>query len=220
MARTEARVGSRWERGGQQPRSHATQDAFLDAAEALFGKRGVEGTSVTDVARQAKRSIGSLYHHFQNKEMLVMAVVDRILGDLDRGIANAHDAAQWDGLSISGVFRRYVDRALELDRARPGYKRILIEVSLTDAETRERYKRLRRRLGEGITQRVLDRRNEIGHADPETAVRFAVDQLSATLTARLDREMTPTQLEDCTDAAFADEAVASMCAYLKLDAES
>ncbi len=208
---------SRWERGGMQPRSRATQDAFLDAAEALFGKSGVEGTSVTAVARHAKRSIGSLYHHFRNKEMLVLAVVDRILGDLDQGIANAHDAAQWDGLSIAGVFQRYVDRALELDRTRPGYKRILIEVSLTDEGTRERYKRLRRRLGEGIAERVLDRREEIGHPNPETAARFAVDQLSATLTARLDRDMTPTQLEERSDATFTAEAVASVCAYLRLE---
>ncbi len=216
MARTQATVESRWARGGQQPRSHATQDAFLDAAEALFGKHGVEGTSVTEVARRAERSIGSLYHHFQNKEMLVMAVVDRILGDLDRGIANAHDAAQWEGLSIGGVFRRYVDRALALDRARPGYKRILLEVSLSDAETRGRYKRLRRRLGEGLTQRVLDRRDEIGHPDPETAARFAVDQLNATLTARLDRAMTPTQFETSTDAEFTTEVIASVGAYLAL----
>ena len=206
---------SRWQRAGQQSRSHATQDAFLDAAEALFGSRGVETTSVTDVAGHAGRSIGSLYHHFRNKETLVMAVADRILADMDGAVANAHDPEQWAGLSIEGIVRRFVGRALERDRTRPGYKRILLEVSLTDPETRERYKRFRRRLGAGLTERILDRRDDIGHADPETAARFAVDQLSAMLAARLDRETTPTELEQRSDEDFTAEAVDSVHAYLR-----
>ena len=209
-------IRSRWERAGQQPRSFETQDAFLASAEALFGARGVEPTSVTDVAKHASRSIGSLYHHFKNKEMLVKAVVDRILGEMDTAIANAHDASQWEALSVEGVVRRFVGRSLALDRTRPGYKRILIEVSLTDPETQDRYRNLRRRLGEGLTERLLDKRHAIGHPDPETAARFAVDQLSAMLTARLDREATPTELETRSDEEFIEEAVGSIRAYLRL----
>ena len=63
---------------------------------------------------------------------------------------------------------------------------------------------------------LLDRRENIGHPDPDTAARFAVDQLSAMLWARLDRVMTPTQLEDCDDEAFTAEAIASVNAYLRL----
>jgi hypothetical protein len=36
------------------------------------------------------------------------------------------------------------------------------------------------------------------------------------LWARLDRVMTPTQLEDCDDEAFTAEAIASVNAYLRL----
>ncbi len=212
---SQPKLVSRWRRAGQQPRSRTTQDALLAAAEELFGRRGVDSTAVTAVARHAGRSIGSLYHHFESKETLVVAVVDRILGDLEAGISSSHDPTRWEGLTIEDIVRRFVGTALELEGARPGYKRVLIEVSLTDHETRERYKQLRRRLSEGLTQRLLDRRHEIGHPDPETAARFAVDQLSAMLAARLDREATPTELESRSDEDFTAEAVASVSAYLR-----
>jgi len=206
----------RWESPGRQTRSHATQQAFLDAAEALFSRDGIESTSVNDVAEQAQRSIGSLYHHFQKKETLVLAVVDRILDDLDRVIELRLRPPHYGGLGISDILSDYVRTALSIERERPGYKRILFEVGLVDPETRSAYKRFRQRLDGGLVVLLLERRNEIGHSDPETAARFVADQLSAMLWARLDRVMTPTQLEDRDDADFVAETVASASAYLQL----
>jgi AcrR family transcriptional regulator len=206
----------RWESHGRQPRSQATQDALLDSAEALFASAGIDATAVTDVALGAKRSIGSLYHHFQNKETLVLAVVDRVLRDLEAVIETPLKPSHWHGLGIPDIVRNYVQTALAIERSRPGYKRILVEVGLHDAQTLSAYKRFRRRLDGGLTQLLLDRRENIGHPDPDTAARFAVDQLSAMLWARLDRVMTPTQLEDCDDEAFTAEAIASVNAYLRL----
>jgi AcrR family transcriptional regulator len=209
----------RWESPGQQPRSHATQAAFLDAAEALFSSSGIEATSVNDVAKQARRSIGSLYHHFQKKEILVLAVVDRILGDLDRVTELRLRPSHTKDLGIPDIVGDYVQTALSIERGRPGYKRILIEVGLGDPQTRSAYKRFRQRLDGGLIALLLERRSEIGHSDPEMAARFVVDQLSAMLWARLDRVMTPTQLENHGDADFMAEALASVSAYLKLGQE-
>ena len=96
----------------------------------------------------------------------------------------------------------------------------VVFAGLIDEETRSAFKRFRHRLDGGLVGLLLERRSEIGHSDPETAARFVVDQLSAMLWARLDRVMTPTQLEDRDDADFVAETVRSASAYLQLRADS
>ncbi len=206
----------RWQRRGTQARSHRTQDAFLDAAEDLFAKRGVEHTSVTDVAESAQRSIGSLYHHFENKQTLVTAVVGRITDDLEASIDAAIEPTQWRSHGITEIIDRYLTTSLALSHGRPGYKRITIEVSLTDPTTRDRYRELRQRLDQGLADLFLERRAEIGHPDPEIATRFAVDQLTAMLAARLDPDLSPTLLRGTSDTTYVQETIASVRAYLQL----
>lgn len=65
----------------QKPRStrrqRVTRDSILDAAEVLFIDRGYHGTRVSEVARLADVSIGSIYVHFENKEGLYAALMER-----------------------------------------------------------------------------------------------------------------------------------------------
>ncbi|MEM9035502.1 MAG: TetR/AcrR family transcriptional regulator [Actinomycetota bacterium] len=211
------RTEGRWRRPGTQARSQTTQDAFLDAAERLFAREGVAATAVTEVAAEAGRSIGSLYHHFDNKETLVGAVVDRVLARLEAGVDLGLDPTLVDGRSISDLVAAYVRASLRSEADRPGAKRTVVEVALSDDETRRRYAAMRRRLDDGLVALFLDRRDEIGHPDPETACRFAVDQLTGMLAARLDPMRMPTQLERADDDAFVAEARASVSAYLQLD---
>lgn len=48
-------------RTGQQSRSQKTQASLLEAAARLFGGKGIEATSVADVAAAASCSVGSVY---------------------------------------------------------------------------------------------------------------------------------------------------------------
>ncbi|MBW1711701.1 MAG: TetR/AcrR family transcriptional regulator [Deltaproteobacteria bacterium] len=51
---------------------------ILDAATALFGRRGYSATTVESVTRAAGLSRGSLYWHFKSKSDLLGAVVERL----------------------------------------------------------------------------------------------------------------------------------------------
>ncbi len=44
------------------------QEAILEAALACFTEQGIEATTINDIRAQARCSIGSIYHHFGNKE--------------------------------------------------------------------------------------------------------------------------------------------------------
>ena len=199
-----------------QARSRVSREAFLDAAESLFSISGIAQTAVTDVAAEAGRSIGSLYHQFDDKAALVAAVVDRITEHLEAEVARGIDPATWAGQPLTDIVVGYVTAGLATERMRPGYKRIIAEVCLTDQKTRVRHRRLRGRLNDGLTSLLLERREEIGHPDPDTAVRYVVDQLIAMLTARLDATTTRTALQEHTDEQFLDACIESVTAYLRL----
>jgi AcrR family transcriptional regulator len=57
----------------------STAEAIIDAAEQLFLEQGFHATRVSEVARLAEVSIGSIYVHYENKEGLYAALVERAL---------------------------------------------------------------------------------------------------------------------------------------------
>lgn len=199
----------------EQARTRATRAALLDGAEQLFAERGVAATSVTDVVEVAQRSIGSLYHHFTNKDGLVAGVVDRLLTELERNIEPAISADTWVGASVADIVTGYVEGSLRTSIGRPGYKRILVEASFMDPAVESRYRQARRRLDAGLVTLLLDRRDQIGHPEPGLAVRFAIDQLTSMLSARLEAA-TPTLLDTTSDEEFAAQAIESVTAHLQL----
>ncbi|HMO45497.1 MAG TPA: TetR family transcriptional regulator [Rubrivivax sp.] len=54
-----------------------TRNALLDAAEAVFERRGVSGTSLQEVAEAAGVTRGAVYWHFRGKADLYNAMMDR-----------------------------------------------------------------------------------------------------------------------------------------------
>ncbi len=59
---------------GQVPRS-TTRRRILDIALALMSQRGVDGTSMRDLAAAAGLNVASLYHYFHSKQDLLEAVL-------------------------------------------------------------------------------------------------------------------------------------------------
>ena len=67
--------------------SHETpRDRLLEAAEARFRRFGYKRTTIEDVATEAGTGKGSVYLHFESKQDVYMAVVER---SLDRFIDSA-----------------------------------------------------------------------------------------------------------------------------------
>jgi AcrR family transcriptional regulator len=57
--------------------TEAVRADLLDAARAVFVKRGFAEASVTEVVERAGSSVGSLYHHFGSKTDLFLALWER-----------------------------------------------------------------------------------------------------------------------------------------------
>jgi AcrR family transcriptional regulator len=64
-------------RPASPPAPVVTRDRILDVAEALFAERGFAGTSMRDLASAAGLTPASFYNHFEGKEALYAAVLQR-----------------------------------------------------------------------------------------------------------------------------------------------
>lgn len=81
----------------------ATRKHIIDAAETLFATRGVENTSVLEIAKAAgQKNRSALQYHFTNKEGLLDAVLDKHA----KGIADAR-MAMLDELEQNGEYTLY-----------------------------------------------------------------------------------------------------------------
>ncbi len=67
-----------------ETKSEATRRHLLDQALALFHKRGVEATTMRDIAKTAGMSLGAAYYYFPSKEALVFAYYESNQEENDR----------------------------------------------------------------------------------------------------------------------------------------
>ena len=65
----------------QRANGIASRAAILDAAAQIAGERGYEGTSIKLVSERSGLPASSIYWHFENKDELIAAVIDRSFSD-------------------------------------------------------------------------------------------------------------------------------------------
>ncbi|MCD2184084.1 TetR family transcriptional regulator [Rhizobium sp. GN54] len=89
-------------------RTEATRTALLDAARALFVDRGYAATATPDIVAAAGVTRGALYHHFEDKRALFLAVVEReastVAAEIEARAAPETDARKALILGARGYF--------------------------------------------------------------------------------------------------------------------
>lgn len=70
-----------------------TKTRILDAAEKLFGKNGFDATSLRDITAEAQVNLAAVNYHFQSKESLIDAIIERRLGPVNQRRLEILDAA-------------------------------------------------------------------------------------------------------------------------------
>lgn len=59
---------------------------ILDKAIQLAGQQGIQGISIQSVASMAGITKGGVFHHFANKQILVKAMLEELIHQLDREV--------------------------------------------------------------------------------------------------------------------------------------
>lgn len=100
-----------------------TADAIIKAAEKLFIEKGYHGTRVSEVARLADVSIGSIYVHYESKEGLYGALIARALEIEARYVDAVLDDPEMPDLEkVISLGEAY----LQFFREQPAYFRMLM----------------------------------------------------------------------------------------------
>jgi len=63
-------------------KAERTKQNIIDKASLLYNRKGIAGTTVTEVLQEAKVARGCLYHHFESSEDLSFQTVDFLLGKM------------------------------------------------------------------------------------------------------------------------------------------
>ena len=102
-----------------------TAERILDAAEEAFAEKGFEGTTLRDVAGRVGIRIPSLYNHFESKEALYAAVLERGIAPVMRTVVESAVSRGTGGSSED-----IVSQTLELLSQRPNLPRLVLHETL------------------------------------------------------------------------------------------
>ncbi len=101
----------------QQSRSVATVEAIYDATVQVLLKDGPERLTTVHVARRAGVSVGTLYQYFPNKQVLLLAVLERHMARTAAAVEEACAANHLQPLEtmMHALVSRFIDAKL-MDR--------------------------------------------------------------------------------------------------------
>jgi hypothetical protein len=78
-----------------------TRTKIMEAAFELFGRFGLEGASVRDIAAKSEVNLAAVNYHFHSKENLFWEIMSRTYSDLDEEISRlANDSKDVHELSL------------------------------------------------------------------------------------------------------------------------
>lgn len=89
---------------------------ILDAAGACFREEGFHGASMSRIAARADMSVGHIYRYFDNKETIIIALVQRDCSKFDRWLKRMISSAATIETVIANL-RRGMPWLLNRDRA-------------------------------------------------------------------------------------------------------
>jgi len=146
----------------------ATRERILDTAERLFLEKGLEGTSMVDIASAAGITKVTLYRYFPDRHPIAFAIAGRMLHRIDEA-AKPEDA---QALSLPDLVKEYFLRMIRsFPECRDAYRYLglfdqLYASAYPDESLAERY---RQELAKGI-EAVFRTRPGEGMNSPAAAI--------------------------------------------------
>jgi len=88
----------------------ARREQILGAATRVFAEKGFGRATTREVAREAGVSEGTIYNYFEDKESLLMAIMDG-LNETER---RAKDFREGQAMDFAGFFAAYLGHRMDL----------------------------------------------------------------------------------------------------------
>lgn len=130
------------------------KDDILQAALACFSESGVDATTIEMIRDRSGASIGSLYHHYGNKERIIGALYLAGVGQY----AALLDAGLHEAKSAESVVKLFVTSYIDWVSANPQWARFIlhsrgrVEAGEVGEELREANRQQGRRIAELLAE--------------------------------------------------------------------
>ncbi len=102
-----------------EPRSVEKRRQILDAARGAFSANGFHAASMAEIAGRAAMSVGHIYRYFENKEAVIVAIVEADLEDAALEIA----AIEGDAAAVAAHIVNHVQ-----SQSKPKDKALMLEI--------------------------------------------------------------------------------------------
>ncbi|MGI5011133.1 MAG: TetR/AcrR family transcriptional regulator [Janthinobacterium lividum] len=132
-------------RSGEHRTSAASRERILDAAFEVLRDEGYSGATMAKVAKKAELPVGSVYWHFENKDMLLAALIDTSYARWHSQVASAHQPRAGESFAehIARLFDGDANRQYDAaDFWRLGVI-LSVEKSVREQVARERFLKIR-----------------------------------------------------------------------------
>ncbi|WP_202638170.1 TetR/AcrR family transcriptional regulator [Bailinhaonella thermotolerans] len=182
----------------QEQRKAETRRRLIDAAADLFARKGYAGVSAEAVADAADRTTGALYKHFGGKEGLLLALLEVWKEETVEVLTAAFERMPALDERLTAIWR-----SLNGAQGRRGDAWLLLEMELWLQGVRdpvmaeplaERYRDIRRRLGEGLRDWAEQTGAPLRHAPDDAAALVLGLIVGAAVQHRLDPSTMPDDL--------------------------
>jgi AcrR family transcriptional regulator len=122
-----------------QRRSIEKRERIIEAAQKLFSKHGIHGTTSNEIAARSGVSIGTFYSYFRNKKELMMEVLRSYLNEFTANIFKGRDLSEIAGArpEIRGLIRALIANAFAAFEHEPEFHRQMWALKYSDPEIRE-----------------------------------------------------------------------------------
>jgi AcrR family transcriptional regulator len=171
-------VAQRAQHAAQQTRpDRYTRDTLLTVAVGVFNERGYDGTSMEDLARAARITKSSIYHHVPGKEALLRLAVGRAIDAL---FAVLDEPGVRDGRAAARL-ERLISREVAVLLAELPYVTLLLRVrgnTQTEQWALAQRREFDRRVAELVAQAAADGdlRDDV---DPRLATRLLFGMINS-----------------------------------------
>lgn len=115
----------------------ARREQIIEGATWVFARKGFSRATTREVARAAGVSEGTIFNYFENKDALLMAILER-LNETQR---RAEDFEEGMDTDFRGFLTEYLRQRMSLMWENREVFRVLLSEMLVNAELRERYLR-------------------------------------------------------------------------------
>jgi len=154
----------------KQDRSRASFERVLDAATTLLSEKGYSEFTLQELSNRSQVSIGSIYGRVQGKDDLIRLVQIRVLDRLDIDQATFINRLRRQELPLRELVLETITQFGNFLRKNASILRAFMELGAGDPVAGEIGKRHYNQALHDFRLLLLERRDEIRHADPDHAV--------------------------------------------------